>query len=338
MRGAIVPSLRSAPALYRVSGAPENAAIAETTTMTTQLAFEGVYPILATPFDENENLDLESFGRLVRFMAGLGVDGITVLGVLGEANRLLDGERAELIRTAVAAAGEMPVIVGASHSGTRGATELAQMAEKLGAKAVMVTPHAEAVPNDDRVFEYYRSIADGIRIPIVAQDHPASTQVHMTVALLLRIIREVPQVASIKEEAVPTAAKIRALVAGMKERKVPILTGLGALYGLFDLQAGSAGFNTGFAFPEVLLAMAKAARAGNWARVQEIYTRFLPLIVFEQQPGVAIRKEILRLRGAVKTGKVRHSGADLLPATAEQLRKLLDALFPGQDLSRPVSL
>jgi 4-hydroxy-tetrahydrodipicolinate synthase len=319
-----------------VPGAPENAAIAETTTMTTQLAFEGVYPILATPFDENENLDLESFGRLVRFMAGLGVDGITVLGVLGEANRLLDGERAELIRTAVAAAGAMPVIVGASHSGTRAATELAQMAEKLGANAVMVTPHAEAVPNDDRVFAYYRSIADGIRIPIVAQDHPASTQVHMTVALLLRIIREIPQVASIKEEAVPTAAKIRALVAGMKERKVPILTGLGALYGLFDLQAGSAGFNTGFAFPEVLLAMVNAARASNWGRVQEIYTRFLPLIVFEQQPGVAIRKEILRLRGAIKTGKVRHSGADLQPATAEQLRKLLDALFPGQDLSQPV--
>jgi 4-hydroxy-tetrahydrodipicolinate synthase len=321
-----------------VPGASENAAIAETTTMTTHLTFEGVYPILATPFDDNENLDLESFDRLVRFMAGLGVDGITILGVLGEASRLLDGERAELIRTAVAAAGAMPVIVGASHSGTRAATELAQMAENLGAKAVMVTPHAEAVPNDDRVFEYYRSIAEGIRIPIVAQDHPASTQVHMTAALLLRIIREVPQVASVKEEAVPTAPKIRALAAGMKERKVPILTGLGALYGLFDLQAGSAGFNTGFAFPEVLMAMVKTARAGNWAKAQEIYTRFLPLIVFEQQPGVAIRKEILRLRGALTTNKVRHPGAALQPATAEQLRKLIDALLPGQDLSRPVTL
>ena len=305
--------------------------------MTTHLSFEGVYPILATPFDDNEDLDLESFDRLVRFMAGLGVDGITVLGVLGEANRLLDSERAELIRTAVAAAGEMPVIVGASHSGTRAATELAQMAEDLGAKAVMVTPHAEPVPNDDRIFEYYRSIGNGIKIPIVAQDHPASTQVHMTVALLLRIISEVPQVASLKEEAVPTAPKIRALVSGMKQRKVPILTGLGALYGLFDLQAGSAGFNTGFAFPEVLMAMVNAAREGKWGKVQEVYTRFLPLIVFEQQPGVAIRKEILRLRGALTAGKVRHPGAALQPATAEQLRKLIDALLPGQDLSRPVT-
>jgi 4-hydroxy-tetrahydrodipicolinate synthase len=86
------------------------------------------------------------------------------------------------------------------------------------------------------------------------------------------------------------------------------------------------------------MAMVQAARAGTWPRVQEIYARFLPLIVFEQQPGVAIRKEIFRLRGALRTSKVRHPGADLQAATAEQLRELLDALLPGQDLSRPLKL
>jgi 4-hydroxy-tetrahydrodipicolinate synthase len=300
------------------------------------LNFEGVYPILATPFDEKEGIDLESFDRLVRFMDSLAVDGITILGVLGEANRLVDREREALIRTAVAAAGRMPVIVGASHSGTLAARELSQMAEQLGAKAVMVTPHAEAVPNDDRVFEYYKVIADGIRIPIVAQDHPASTQVHMGVPLLLRLVRELPRVASIKQEAVPTAPKIRALVAGMKERRIPILTGLGALYGLFDLEAGSSGFNTGFAFPEALMAMVRAAQARDWKKVREIYARFLPLIVFEQQPGVAVRKEILRLRGAITSSTVRRPGAALNPMTADQLRLLLDSIFPGQDLSRAI--
>lgn len=300
------------------------------------LNFEGVYPILATPFDEKEGIDLESFDRLVRFMDSLAVDGITILGVLGEANRLVDREREALIRTAVAAAGRMPVIVGTSHSGTLAARELSQMAEQLGAKAVMVTPHAEAVPNDDRVFDYYKAIADGIGIPIVAQDHPASTQVHMGVPLLLRLVRELPRVASIKQEAVPTAPKIRALVAGMKERRIPVLTGLGALYGLFDLEAGSSGFNTGFAFPEALMGMVRAAQARDWKRVREIYARFLPLIVFEQQPGVAVRKEILRLRGAISSSTVRRPGAALHPMTADQLRMLLDSLFPGQDLSRPI--
>ena len=302
------------------------------------LNFEGVFPILATPFHDDENLDLESFDRLVRFIGGLDVDGITILGVLGEANRLLDSERETLIRTAVSAAGTMPVIVGASHSGTRAALELAQMAQELGARAVMVTPHAEAVPNDDRIVEYYKTIAGGVKIPIVVQDHPASTQVHMTASLLLRLVRDVPLVASIKEEAVPTAPKIRALTSGMKERKVPVLTGLGALYGLFDLEAGSSGFNTGFAFPEALMAMVKCARAADWKKVREIYTRFLPLIVFEQQPGVAVRKEILRLRGAIGSSAVRHPGAPLQPATSAQLHKLLDELFPGQDISLPVAV
>ena len=61
------------------------------------------------------------------------------------------------------------------------------------------------------------------------------------------------------------------------------------MYAPFDLQAGSDGFNTGFAFPEVLTGMVEAARAMDWQRVHDPYARFAA-----QQPGVAIRKDILR--------------------------------------------
>jgi 4-hydroxy-tetrahydrodipicolinate synthase len=296
-----------------------------------------VYPILATPFHDDESIDLESFDRMIRFMGNLGMDGVTILGVLGESNRLLDREREQLVQTAVKAAGSMPIIVGTSHTGTRAALGLSQMAESLGADAVMVTPQAEPVPNDDRVFEYYRTIAEGIKFPLVVQDHPASTAVHMSVPLMLRIVNEIPRVASIKEEATPTPPKIRALLQGMKQRKVPILTGLGALYGEFDLAAGSSGFNTGFAFPEVLKAMVMAMKTGDVKRAQSLYTRFLPLIVFEQQPGVAVRKEILRLRGVIKGSRVRHPGASIQPAVAKQLRSLLDQVLPGVDLTKPLT-
>ncbi|MCU0869037.1 MAG: dihydrodipicolinate synthase family protein, partial [Burkholderiales bacterium] len=212
--------------------------------------FEGVWPILATPFDADDQVDLASLDRLVRFMVDAGADGVTVTGVLGESARLLDRERVEIVRTAVAAAdGRVPVIVGTSHSGTLAARSLSQEAEALGAAAVMLTPHAEATPNDARVFEYYRSVADGVSIAVVVQDHPASSGVHMPAPLLLKLVADVPRVACIKLEAVPTATKLRALKAGFRARTVPILTGLGALYGLFDLRAGSSGFNTGFAFP-----------------------------------------------------------------------------------------
>jgi len=300
--------------------------------------FSGVIPILATPFNTDESFDPESMTSLVRLMKRIGVDGITVLGVLGEANRLNDSEREQVVRTAVSAADGLPVIAGASASGTRAACDLACMAESLGASAVMITPHAEPVPSDERVFGHFSAITGATRLPVVLQDHPASSGVHMPTGLMLRMVRELPSISCIKEEALPTPPKIRALRGGMGDRTIPILTGLGALYGLFDLEAGSDGFNTGFAFPEVLMAMVTAARQGDWQRVRELYTRFLPLIVFEQQPGVAVRKEILRARGAIATGQVRQPGAQLNPETGKQLAQLIETLLPDTDITAPLTI
>lgn len=300
--------------------------------------FEGVFPILATPFNDDETLDLVSLERMVRFMVSLGVDGITVLGVLGESNRMVDAEREQVIKTAVAAAGTCPVIVGASHSGTYAALQLSQMAQSLGAAAVMISPQYEATPNEQRVFEYFQRIAGGISIPLVVQDHPPSSQVHMSVALLLRLVSEIPAVACVKAEAAPTLGKISALRDGMKQRRVPLLTALGALYGGFELERGASGFNTGFAFPEILLQMVAFAREGKMAQAQALYQRILPLIVFEQQPGTAIRKELLRLRGVISSNRVRHPAASVDAATSEQLRALINRVLPNVDITQPVRL
>ena len=301
--------------------------------------FQGVIPILATPFHDDERLDMESWHRLLEFMAGLGVDGLTILGVLGESNRLNDHEREALISSAVkVVAGRVPIIVGTSHTGTTAARYLSSMAQDLGAAAVMVMPGKEAVPNDDRIIETYQCTTDGLTIPIVLQDHPASSEVHFSIPLMLRLVREAPSIRCIKEEAVPTAPKIRQLREGMGDRPLPILTGLGALYAPFDLEAGSDGFNTGFAFPEVLMAMVGAARAADWPRVHDIYARFAALIVFEQQPGVAVRKELLRRRGLIQSARARHPGATIAPPAAAQLDALLARTLPGADLTRPITI
>jgi 4-hydroxy-tetrahydrodipicolinate synthase len=302
--------------------------------------FRGVIPILATPFrSDDEALDLDSWERLIEFMIGLGVDGLTILGVLGESNRLTDHERQTLIRSAVALVRlRVPVIVGASHSGTRAAGELARMAEDLGANAVMIAPGKEPVPSDDRIVETYQRIASAIGIPIVLQDHPASTEVHLSAPLMLRLVREVAAIECIKAEAVPTAPKIRQLRSDDSVRPVPILSGLGALYAPFDLEAGADGFNTGFAFPEVLMALVAAARARQWTRVHELYSRFAALIVLEQQPGVAVRKEILRRRGLIASSRARHPGASISVPLAAQLESVLARTLPDVDITRPIAV
>ena len=299
----------------------------------------GIIPILATPFYDDESLDLGSLSRLIEFMMSAGVDGITVLGVLGESNRLADEERAQVVKTAVAAAQKkIPVIVGTSHSGTDVVQRYSRMAQELGADAVMVTPAKEAVPDDNRILESFRRISERLSIPIVLQDHPASSEVHMSVALMLQLVKSVPAIQCIKEEAVPTAPKLRQLREGSKDRPVPILTGLGALYAPFDLEAGSEGFNTGFALPEVLTAMLRAAQRSDWKRVQELYAWFAPLIVFEQQPGVAIRKELLRRRGLLKSARARHPGATISAAVSKQLEGILERTLPGIDITRPIQV
>jgi 4-hydroxy-tetrahydrodipicolinate synthase len=300
--------------------------------------FAGVIPILATPFHEDERLDLHSWQRLLEFMLTLGVDGVTILGVLGESNRLNDEERHTLIETAVTVIHRrLPIIVGTSAAGTRTAAYLSRMAQDLGADAVMVTPAKEPVPNEDRLLELYQQVAESISIPIVLQDHPASTDVHMPAGIIVRIVRAVPSIACVKEEAVPTAPKIRQIREGVGDRKVAILSGLGALYAPFDLEAGSDGFNTGFAFPEVLQALVAAARRDDWLQVHRIYARFAALLVFEQQPGVAVRKELFRRRGVFASARVRHPGAAMPAAQSAQLDALLARTLPGVDITRAIS-
>src|SRR5262245_53599121 len=153
-------------------------------------SFAGVIPILATPFQDDESLDLESWDRLIEFMVGVGVDGITILGVLGESNRLSDHERAALIERAVAVVKRrIPIIVGTSHTGTCATEYLSEMAQELGADAVMVTPLKEPVPNDDRIVESFQRLGSRLSIPIVLQDHPASSEVHMSAGLIARLVK-----------------------------------------------------------------------------------------------------------------------------------------------------
>ncbi|MXY51070.1 MAG: dihydrodipicolinate synthase family protein [Gammaproteobacteria bacterium] len=297
------------------------------------ISFRGVFPILPTPFLPDESIDVASCGTMVRRMVEFGVDGVTILGVLGEANRLTDSERAEVIEACVeAAAGNVPVVVGASHSGTKASCELAKGAIVKGAGAVMVTPHAEAVPSDDKVRGHICAIADATDAPIVLQDHPGSTGVHMPLDLVLSMVAEVPTIACIKQEALPSPPRVAALKAKL-DRPTPILTGLGALYGAFELAAGADGFMTGFAFPEVLAAMVEA----DADEAFNIHHQYLPLIVFEGQPGVAIRKEIFRRRGLIAYNTVRAPGAGLSQTAAEQLDHLLTQTFTTTDIQQRIT-
>ena len=338
----LITALRR-PASRRLALRPASRRLASSSAWPAPL--RGVWPIMATPFHPDDSIDIDGFRRAVAFMACAVAEGVTVTGVLGESNRLTDAEREVLVRAALEATAPSGcrVCVGTSHPGTAATAALSRMAHDLGAHAVMVTPAQEAASvGDDARIELYRRVADACPgLPIVLQDHPASTGVHMPPSLIARITAEVAAVRCIKLESLPSPARIATLRALWAERppaaECTILTGLGALYGGFDMEQGTDGFMTGFAFPEVLRAMHAAACAGDGARAHALYARYLPLIVFEQQPGVGVRKELYRLRGLVGSAHVRHPGTAAGPVLRRALAEQIARSLPGVDITEPLA-
>lgn len=299
--------------------------------------FRGVIPVLITPFRHDETLDLEALGKIVEFMVRAGVNALTILGVLGEAERLTDDERARVITTTVAAsAGRLPVIVGVGHAGTEPARQQARTVATLGAQGIMAVPPRDLAGNEQGILDFYSRLAEATALPLCIQDHPASSGVSLPVSLLLRLIEEVPTAAGVKVEAMPSAPKIAALVRRMG-RRAALLAGLGAVAGYCELQSGADGLMTGLAFPEILVALFQAMRAGDEGRAFQVYRRYLPLIVFENHHGLTVRKEIRR-RGLIDCGRLRHPGASIDEGTCQQLQGLLQRMFPAADLSRQLAI
>ena len=119
--------------------------------------------------------------------------------------------------------------------------------------------------------------------------------------LLARIAREVPRARTIKLEDPPTPFKTARILELSDGVPVGIFGGLGGVFLLEELLAGAAGAMTGFAYPGVLVGSSAASRRARSIRRPTLFYRFVPLMRFEFQEGIgmAIRKEVLRRRGAV---------------------------------------
>jgi 4-hydroxy-tetrahydrodipicolinate synthase len=187
----------------------------------------------------------------------------------------------------------------------------------------MLAPPALARPNDDAVRAHYRAVAAAVSLPIVVQDHPASSGVWMSTGLLASLAVDSPNCAVVKLEDEPSPPKIRRLLA--ESEGVAVLGGLGAIMLLEELRAGALGTMTGFGFPELLVDIVSRWFAGDVDGARSAFHRAAPLIRFETQPilSLAIRKEIYRRRGAMRSARVRAPGGPLDPGTLADLDDLL---------------
>ncbi len=305
--------------------------------MTNELArrldqLQGVWNIVPTPFHPDEGLDLDSLDTLTDFVVASGVDGMTILGVLGEAAKVSDAERSAIIGAVLARAnGRVPVCVTVSAASGHRAVEYAREAQAAGAHAVMLSAPPLSRPNEDAVRRHFVRVAEAVpELPVVIQDLP-TLGVWMSAELIGGMAAEAPNLRVVKLEEEPTAPKVGRLLA--VDPTLRVLGGLGAEMLIEELRRGAVGTMTGFGYPEVLVAIMCDWRAGNEAAAVARFHRAMPLIRFENQQllNLPIRKRIYMRRGAIASDKVRAPGPVLDAQTIADLDDLIGRLESDLD-------
>lgn len=289
----------------------------------------GVFPIAPTPFFEDGRIDLESVDRLADLFLASGAHGITVLGQLGEAPKLDMDESLDVATRMIRRAASLPVIVGVSAPGFASMRTLARQVMDRGAAGVMIAPPSH-LRTDDQIVGYYTQAVEalGADVPFVLQDYPLTTSVQMTPAVIRRIVTELPSCVMLKHEDWPGLEKISAL-RGFEQagtmRHISILCGNGGLFLDFEMERGADGANTGYAFPELLCDVVRLSAAGQRERAHDLFDAHLPLMRYEQQPGVglAVRKYVLKLRGVLACDAQRKPGSALSAAGRQEVEFLL---------------
>ena len=287
---------------------------------------KGVFVISLTPFTDEGEIDYPSVDRLIEFYLEQGVHGLTVLGMMGEAHKMTGAEAETLTRRFLARVrGRVPVIAGVSGTSLTAMRQLSRQAVECGAGGVMIAP-AAGLRTDDQLFAYYASVFEalGPGVPAVYQDYPQSTGVYLSVATFNRMVRAFPQLVMLKMEDCPGLGKVTGVRQSAERdglRRVSILVGNGGFYFPQSLARGADGVMTGFAYPDMLVQVYERFVAGDHHGAEDLFDRYLPLVCYEQQPGygLAVRKEILRRRGAIACAAVRAPGASL---SADDVREL----------------
>jgi 4-hydroxy-tetrahydrodipicolinate synthase len=287
----------------------------------------GVISVLPTPFTPDGTLDLISLKKVIQLFVKAGVNGFTALGVTSEVSKLSDVEKRQILETVIQELpGNIPMIVGTTAEGTHTCIEASRIAMSLGAASIMVSPPRMPKLNTEAVVRHYKTLSDRVPLPIVVQDYPPISGYAMEPSLLIRILKGVPNVIAIKLEDAPTPLKISRIRELAGDSSIAIFGGLGGMYLFEELLAGADGAMTGFAIPEILIDVVRNFQSGNLEKSKEIFYRHVAIMRFEFQEaiGMAIRKEILRRRGAIDFAGVRAPGATLGDSTIRALDELFD--------------
>jgi dihydrodipicolinate synthase/N-acetylneuraminate lyase len=268
----------------------------------------GCYPILATPFGSDGEIDKDGVVRLVRHLERVGLPGFTMFGLASEFYKLSDADREALIKHAFGArAPDQTVIVSVTAHSWEVAVKQARLAEAAGADALMLLPPFFLGPSEADLRRHVLEVAGAVSLPIMVQYAPAQTGVAVAADFFLRLNEEAPNVRYVKVESVPPGPMISAITDG-SGGAVKCLIGYGGLQLLDALSRGAVGVQPASSVADYYPHILRAFGEGDLEGAYTLHADLLPLINLLMQgiePLNKLEKIILEKRGIIASDYCR---------------------------------
>jgi 4-hydroxy-tetrahydrodipicolinate synthase len=292
-------------------------------------SFRGVFPSLPTICKKDGKLDEKGQRSVVRYCIDEGADGVACLLFAGEFYKLSDTERKKVARVVVdEAGGEVPVLIGVSHSGTLPSVELGRHARDINADGIIVTPpyHANfAAESRLSLLRHYEEIARRVALPIMIQDYETQGGVHLSAQEIDTITRLARNVLYVKVEGDNQLNRIRGIIRRTRGR-IGVFGGMAGYHLLEEMPLGIQGTMPGAGMVGQIVDIFAAQKQGDTVTARKRFKLLKPYLDFfiaHFDSFTFVEKEVLRARGVIENSTVRGPAVPLSQSAALHLARLL---------------
>jgi 4-hydroxy-tetrahydrodipicolinate synthase len=245
----------------------------DATSMETQFLPYGMIIPIATPFHDDESLDLETLQRLTRRLIAAGVHGLFPSGSTGEFFALSMEESYQVIETVIeTAAGQIPVYAGAGAITTREAVRRTREVTAMGADAIVIITPYYLSPSQDELYAHYAAIAASTHLPVIPYNNPGRTGgVNIQPDTLVRLA-QIDNLVAIKD----SSGRMEQFAAYVNETPDPfcVFQGVDSIFFPSLVQGAKGGIaGTGNIVPELVVALYDAYVAGDLAGARSAQTK-----------------------------------------------------------------
>jgi len=293
------------------------------------IQWKGVFPAITTKFTSRQSLDIDLVCKNLLAQIEAGVNGIVLAGSLGEASTLNLEEKETLLKTTLDVAGsKLPVVLTIAEGATAEAVKQAELADKWGAKGLMLLPPMRYKSDDRETVTYFKTVAGATDLPIMIYNNPIDYRIEVTLDMFEELA-STPTVQAIKEST-RDVTNVTRLINRFKDR-FKILCGVDPI-AMEELLLGADGWVAGLvcAFPKETVAIYRLVKAGRIDEATKIYRWFMPLLELDIHPKLVQYIKLCEAQAGLGSEYVRAPRLTLVGEERERILKTIQAALANR--------